>query len=200
MAKLRVLFAHMQNNLSWNETRFHPLWPAYLASSVERHFGPEAIELRLASKDARSEIASFKPHIMAIGSVSSRFNDAIDWARISKQNGLSTIIGGIHISLMPQCLTEDMDVGCIGEGEETICDLLVHFLEYGSFVTKRLADIIGIVYHENGKLTRTPARPMIKPFDKIPHPKRSLIGYQRYDYLLGSRGCPYKCVFCGICH
>ncbi len=196
MTKLRVLFAHMRDNLSGMQTRFHPLWPAYLAASVESHFGQETMEFRLASDDAHFEIALFKPHIVAIGAVSSQFNDAIDWARISKQYGLATIIGGIHISLMPQCLTKDMDVGCIGEGEETFCDLLVHFLKYGSFVPKHMADIKGIVYRDDGKLIRTSARSLIKPFDQIPHPKRALVGYQRHDYLLGSRGCPYKCAFC----
>ena len=196
MTELRVLFAHMQDNLSGVETRFHPLWPAYLAAFAEQQFGTEKFKFRFASKEIHYEIESFKPQIVAIGAVSPKFNDAIECARIAKRYGVSTIVGGVHISTLPECLTEGMDVGCIGEGEQSFAELLAHFFEHGVFRGSQLADIKGIVYRKNGELVKTPIRPLIQTFDQIPHPKRSLVGYLRHDYLLTGRGCPYKCSFC----
>jgi hypothetical protein len=96
----------MQDDISAVDMRYTPLWPGYLAAFAERKMGPEMIEFRLASGDIRSEIEAVRPEIIAIGAVSRKFNAAIDCARTAKQYSLPTIVGGIHISLLPECLTK----------------------------------------------------------------------------------------------
>jgi radical SAM superfamily enzyme YgiQ (UPF0313 family) len=113
-----------------------------------------------------------------------------------KLRGISVVVGGPHISALPECLSQDMDVGCIGEGEQTFFELLQLFNERGCFLPKDLELIRGVVYLDRGKLVRTSPRTPFARLDDIPHPNRSLVGYQSHAYMFTSRGCPYRCVFC----
>jgi hypothetical protein len=42
-----------------------------------------------------------------------------------------TIVGGIHITLLPNKLASEFDVGVLGEGEQTFLELLQTFKKYG---------------------------------------------------------------------
>jgi radical SAM superfamily enzyme YgiQ (UPF0313 family) len=71
------------------------------------------------------------------------------------------------------------------------------FIEENSLPESKLKHIKGIVYRSgNGRLITNPAQPVIRDIDQIPHPKRSLIGYADQSYIISSRGCPFRCVFC----
>lgn len=109
ISELRVLFVHFQEEYSFGSW-YPPLWPAYLAASAETKLGPDRIRFRLAANGIRAELESFKPDIVAIGAVTKDFNKAIWCANVAKQYGVSTIVGGVHISFLPDCLSEDMDV------------------------------------------------------------------------------------------
>lgn len=194
----RILFIDAGDPYKKIQERFYPLWPSYLASYVEKHIGQ--FEFRyMSSLSIEKELKSFKPHLVAISSVSSNYNYAIKYSRIVKNYGLPVIIGGIHISSLPNNLTKDMDVGCIGEGGYTFVELICHYLNYGEFKSEGLGDIKGIVFRDNGRLKLTTSRPLCESLDELPHPKRSVIGYHRWDTMLTSCGCPYKCIFCSAC-
>jgi radical SAM superfamily enzyme YgiQ (UPF0313 family) len=195
---IRVLFIDCTNPEQRATERFRPLWPAFLSAYAEKHLGPDKFEFRLMKGELEDELTAFKYHLVALSSVSVNYNYAMEYASIAKNFGVPVIIGGIHISAMPHCLTEDMDVGCIGEGEETFLELMRHYLKYDSFSKKDLREIKGIVFYDNGQLVKTTARPVPESMDQIPHPNRSLTGYQRTDTMLTARGCPYRCVFCSV--
>ncbi|MBI5572712.1 MAG: radical SAM protein [Desulfomonile tiedjei] len=193
---INVLCVNIVDPISEVENRYPPLWPAYLAAYADRTLGEGRVDFRVVTKGLEQEIESYKPHIVALGSVSQNFALAKQQARVCKERGLPVVIGGPHISLLPECLTRDMDVGCIGEGEQTFSELLELFLDQGRFTPDALSDIAGIAYHEDGRVKVTPRRELIRNLDDVPHPKRSLIGYGRDPYIIGSRGCPYKCTYC----
>lgn len=195
----RILFIDSTDTIARKyEDRFYPFWPSYLTSYLKKHLGSELFEFRVLTKTIEKELESYKPHMVAISSVSRNFNFAKDYARIAKSYNLPVVIGGCHISALPQCLTSDMNVGCIGEGEQTFLEIMKHFIENDGLNPANLGEINGIVYRINGKLIKTPARPAIKQIDTIPHPDRSLQGYLRYDTMQTARGCPYRCVFCSV--
>lgn len=89
----------------------------------------------------------------------------------------------------------------IGEGEETFKDLVDG---------KRLKDIDGIAYMEDGNFFLNKRRKLIKDVDAIPFPKYDLFPMEYYrlvrvsgcdptDFIapvLSGRGCKYKCNFC----
>ena len=170
----------------------HPtLGLGYIASSLRKEFG-DAITFRVINNDLYENTKSFSPDIVGITSVSKNYNRAKEYARIAKESGLPVIIGGVHITALPQTITNDMDVAVIGEGEETIIDLIASFMANGYFDTA----IDGIAFRDNGELIKTNPRRLIRPLDSIPYPARDLLEVHKMAHMLTSRGCPYHCVFC----
>ena len=194
----RVLFIDAGDRYQMMQERYSPLWPGYLASYIEKNLGEGKFDFRFLKRSFDKELNSYKPDLVAISSVSGLYSYAMEYARMARKHKLPVVVGGIHISLMPHTLTDDMDVGCIGEGGETFRELLGHFLEYGKFRPERLGGIQGIVYCQDGALVQTHLRPTFKTLDEMPHPKRSILGYHRSDTMLTSRGCPFKCIFCSV--
>ena len=110
--------------------------------------------------------------------------------------GVPVLMGGIHISALPQSLSPQMTVGCLGEGEVTIVDLINLFLSTGNFSIPELTKIAGICFWDGGRLSVTPPRPLVSNLDEIPLPARELLEISRHAYMFTSRGCPYRCRFC----
>jgi radical SAM superfamily enzyme YgiQ (UPF0313 family) len=117
------------------------------------------------------------------------------------------VAGGEHISAMPDSLSEtDIDIGVLGEGEETILEIIQ------AYDTKDdLGHISGIAYKSgDGSVKVNPRRDRIKKIDDIPWPAWDLMPINNYldsgqtwgvnrgrsMPVMASRGCPYQCTFC----
>ena len=134
---------------------------------------------------------------------------AADLSRLIKDldSDIPLIIGGPHCTfLQKQSLSDipDADVSVMGEGEYVILDL-AKFLQG----EKKLADIPGIYYRENGSILSGKPLQVIHNLDVLPFPARHLA--EKYDYsssafgytlkkkatsLITSKGCPFHCRFC----
>ena len=123
------------------------------------------------------------------------------WARrIKTELDVPVILGGCHVSALPETFSEDFDVAVIGEGEETFRHLLSFYNRNGEFTPKALGRIEGVLYLEEGQLRRTAPRPPIKPIGRIPPPARELFEIRSgTHYISTSRGCPFNCLFCAPC-
>lgn len=196
---LKILFVNSIDVSNGIETVLPQLGLGYLSSSLRKKFGEDRIEIKIIDHSVEQEISAFGPDIVGITSVSQNYNRAIEYASMAKKHGLSVIMGGVHISALPSTLTSDMDVGVIGEGEETIVDIVAIYLEDGSFDEAHLAKIKGIVFRKSGEIFLTEKRDHIKPLDKIAMPARDLLEIKSRTYIFSSRGCPYNCTFCASC-
>jgi anaerobic magnesium-protoporphyrin IX monomethyl ester cyclase len=197
MKKLKILFINAIDSANRIQTRYPSLGIGYLCASLRKRFPEVEFEFSILSDPGQEELARFNPDIVGISSVSQNFNRAIASARMAKKAGKPIICGGVHISMLPGSLTKDMDVGIIGEGEETICDLVGLFLSQSSFQPQELQKIPGIVFRQaDGKLHITPPRPLIPDLDTISMPARDLFSVNTETYMFTSRGCPYRCTFC----
>lgn len=119
------------------------------------------------------------------------------------------ICGGEHISAMPEFVLnscEAIDTLVIGEGEETLVDL-IDAAEKG----RPLEEVNGLAYRkEDGSVLFTETRSRMLAIDDIAEPAWDLIPLETYlegGYsfgvnlgrtipLLATRGCPYECTFC----
>jgi radical SAM superfamily enzyme YgiQ (UPF0313 family) len=148
------------------------------------------------TRTVEQELDEYQPDVVAISAVSQNFNRVAPYAQAAKARGKAVLVGGIHVSMLPECLPQEADAGCIGEGEETFAELMRVFVERGRFSEEALSGVRGIAYRSKGRLVLTESRPLIANLDEIPHPKRDLSGYPSHSYMFTSRGCPYRCSFC----
>lgn len=178
------------------QTMLPPLSLGYLVSSLRAKFGPDAIEYKIIDRDVENVIKTFRPDIVGITCVSQNFNYAIQYAKIAKKRKLPVIIGGTHVSVLPESLTHDFDLAVIGEGEIAIQELFEIFLNKHKFPKADLKKIKGLAYWDGPKLVRTETRLPIMPMDSIIPPARDLMTINKCTHVFSSRGCPYRCTFC----
>jgi radical SAM superfamily enzyme YgiQ (UPF0313 family) len=133
--------------------------------------------------------------IAALSCTTQDYNIAKRIARTIKQKNTNTIVvlGGSHITWLPQTMTRDFDFGVLGEGEQTFVEL-AEYVNSGCKVEK-LFTINGLIFHWDGGIMASPPRALIEPLDNIPPPIRDNPGETMY-HMFTSRGCPYKCAFC----
>ena len=195
--KTRILLINAIHPNIELEQRHPSLGLAYLVSALRNHFGRDYFEFRIIDRGVEKEISHFKPEAVLISSVTQNYDIALKYGRLLRQKQIPVIIGGIHISMMPSSLNSSFDVGVMGEGEETIVELMEVFLSHrNKFTAGDLSKIKGIIYRDGDSVHFTEARPVIKDLDSICFPARDLLRIDRHTYMFTSRGCPYKCVFC----
>ena len=131
---MKMMFINAINPYSEVQNRWPNLGLGYLASALREHFGPKEFEFKIVDSDVERELDAFKPHVVGITSVSQNYNYAKAYARAAKKRAIPVIIGGVHISALPETMTEDMDVAVLGEGEETIVELMEVLLYGGSLI------------------------------------------------------------------
>ncbi len=85
------------------------------------------------------------------------------------------------------------DCVCVGEGEQTLLDIVDG---------KPVDQIPNLVRKVDGKIIQNSIQPLLEDLDQLPFPDRELFDYQnslnqdhRADFMVG-RGCPYRCTYC----
>ena len=149
-------------------------------------------------------ITSHSIDVIGIPGLSPDFHNVKEIVDYSKQINprILTVVGGGIISGDPEPAMKALnaDVGVIGQGEETMCDL-AEALDNG----KSYSNIRGLIFrNQKGELTRTLPRPDFDDIDSIPFP--DYLGFSYLDYMkttnyaaatvVASRSCPYQCTFC----
>ena len=115
----------------------------------------------------------------AIASYSAQIKDAYELADRYRALGVRTVLGGLHVTALPDEALEHADAIVVGEGELGWPDLLAD-LTRGRLVR---------VYGSRGR-----------EFDlaDAPIPRFDLLEVERYNRLTvqTQRGCPWRCEFC----
>jgi radical SAM superfamily enzyme YgiQ (UPF0313 family) len=144
--------------------------------------------------------------VVALTSMTPQIYGALENAKLAKDQGCKTIIGGYHPTLDPEFVAKRSYIDYVvrGEGEHTFREL-IDFID-GKKGDTSMKDINGISYkNKQGKIIHTEDRPLEPDLDNYPMPRRDLINYKDYLYLgarvasvESSRGCPHSCKFCCI--
>ncbi len=202
----------------------------YLSSYLKEHLpGVETCLIELVFGENREravrKILATKPDLIGITTYSVGYQEVIELSNLLKSVSPSTpvILGGPHITTLPQTMSDTSDLAVIGEGEQTLLEICRLWQEstagaasperaFRSFLdAPALADIKGIAYRAAGQLVCTAPRELIADLDSVPPPDLSILNMRWYTSLkqflvkkglyhgftlLTSRGCPYSCRFC----
>ncbi len=165
----------------------------------------------MTHEEVLRQVRDFAPSFVGIYSTTFGWQKAKKTAGdFRKMFGGSAFIcagGPYPIAVQERCLEdagELFDAVVTGEGEFAVLDL-VERLTAGKIID----DIEGIVFRANGRIVKTPQRPLIEDLDSLPFPARELLGdanlyipppatYKRKPVavLMTSRGCNRRCIYC----
>lgn len=182
------------------DSAFPPLAFEYIAAYVEDLVDIKILDSKatnLSLSQVKKKIEKYKPDLVGLTvPVTSAISTVLQYAKIAKLYGATTVIGGWHPSLaVEQTLSSPwIDILVRGEGEFTFRELI----ENGS-----PENVNGLSYKTNGKIKHNPDRPFLKNLDDLKMPSRHLTQNYKYkifhmncDSIETSRGCPQACKFC----
>ncbi|UCE60069.1 MAG: B12-binding domain-containing radical SAM protein [Phycisphaerales bacterium] len=142
------------------------------------------------------EITRFRPHLIGVSMTSFKCRNTYtllhDLRRAFPDPRI--VVGGPHVTANKERVLEEcpaIDVAVVGEGEETILQMLQDI---------PIHTIKGTIYRDRSEVRFTGEREAIRDLDRIPFPTYRGFKLKQYDdtiQMTSSRGCPYRCTFCG---
>lgn len=192
---------------------YPPLGILYLASWLEAAGTDISLyDTTFSTKEAfHRHLIETRPDVIGIyTNLMTKLNvlDAIRFIKSTPElRGMKVVLGGPEITHhVEKFLEHGADVLVIGEGEETMRDLID---AWSSPLPISLRNVPGIAFRDDdGSVVRTPERELLKDIDLLPYPKREGIELERYlrtwrDHhgmsavsVSTMRGCPYSCRWC----
>ncbi|PIU02293.1 hypothetical protein COT66_00995 [Candidatus Shapirobacteria bacterium CG09_land_8_20_14_0_10_49_15] len=148
----------------------------------------------------KAVIAS-KPGLVAFSVFTSEYQWALDLARgIKQQNpALPIVFGGFHPTSVPEVVIKQksVDIICIGEGEQAFVELVKSLS--GKRSNYRIKNLW---FKKDGRVIKNEIRPLLEDLDQLPFPDKDLFFSQlpflsKYYLMMATRGCPYRCTYCG---
>ncbi|MDI9569855.1 MAG: radical SAM protein [Pseudomonadota bacterium] len=174
---------------------------AFLAAGAETRIF-DYIVRRYTREKLWEELDEFQPDVVGATSVTLNYPLAAAILAEAKRRRpeVVTVMGGPHVSFTAAATLQEypeIDLIVMGEGEETIRDLMD-----ARFDKAALPRIRGIAYRRDGSVRVNEPRDFIPDLDSLPLPARHLLPLSRYRALgypisiITGRGCPYECIFC----
>ncbi|MEN8187202.1 MAG: radical SAM protein [Bacteroidota bacterium] len=139
-------------------------------------------ELDSYSEDDITGILNEKPNIIAFSALTARIYETYKLSERFRENGITVVIGGLHVSALPDEAKDYTDIIVHGEGEIT-WEALLNDYENNSLkqLYSSLSEPKYVFQIEDSKI-----------------PKYELLDIDKYNRLTiqTTRGCPHHCNFC----
>ena len=154
-------------------TAFPPLNLPYLAAVTPDHYQIEVLDENIEPFEYR------EADIVGITAYTASVYRAYQIVQIYREKGIPTVMGGIHVSMMPEEASNYCDAVVIGEAESIWPKILEDF--------------------EAGKLQKQ-YKGTWTNLEKLPFPRRDILKnpYYQWGSIQTSRGCPMNCTFCSV--
>ncbi len=155
----------------------------------------------------RKYLVSYKPAFIGLSCTTSSFLDGVRLSVMAREliPGIKTVFGGPHVSALGERILEeyqDVDVIVVGEGEETLRELI-------GCDGREMDTVPGLIFRSDGEVFFSGHREQLE-LDSLPFPAyEKLSGYPKiyslpiFNYprtpntsCTSSRGCPYACSYC----
>ena len=198
--------------ITWQQER-HDIKPAvnllYLASFLNaKGYKSKIIDIpaiNISLQDAVKTVLAEKTPKIAIPLYQGTFDTALALCDEIKKHspGTEIIVGGPLFTALPEKILsfESIDTGVIGEGEETLLEIMQKGSEHYS-------QIDGMAYKINGEIKVNTRQNYIQNLDELPYIDYSLIDMEPYFdlqkelnvpksiFMTTSRGCAFRCTYC----
>jgi radical SAM superfamily enzyme YgiQ (UPF0313 family) len=154
-------------------TSWPPLNLPYIAALTPPHYNIQVIDENIEPFIFR------KADVVGITAMTASVHRAYRIAQKYRSLEIPTIMGGIHVSMMPEEALEFCDAVVIGEAE-SIWPTLLKDLESGRLKKKYKGELLDL--------------------DNLPLPRRDILNQSFYSWgsIQTSRGCPMDCTFCSV--
>ena len=144
----------------------------------------------------KKDVLAFKPDVIGFSVLTNQYKYALEIARDMKSYlDVPILFGGIHVTMDPAATLsrEEVDMICVGEGEEALAQLLEANNPVG---------IQNLGYKINGRAVIEPLRPYVD-ITRLPFKDYEIFDFQQmidakdgWVGLTASRGCPFRCTYC----
>jgi radical SAM superfamily enzyme YgiQ (UPF0313 family) len=153
-----------------------------LAAHTPKNWEVVYRELDNYTEEEIQEILELKPDIIAFSSLTARINETYELSKRFRENGITVVIGGLHVSALPDEAKKHADVIVQGEGE----------LSWGAVLYDFENNCLKQVYSSLSE----PTYDFQLKNSKVP--KYELLEISKYNRLTiqTTRGCPRNCNFC----
>ena len=154
-------------------TAWPPLNLPYLAALTPSHYKIEVIDENIEPFKLK------KADIVGITAYTSSVSRGYDIAQMYRKQGIPTVMGGIHVSMMPEEALNYCDAVVIGEAEDIWPKVLEDF-ETQNLKRQYRGSWIDLAH--------------------LPVPRRDILhnDYYIWGSIQTSRGCPMDCAFCSV--
>lgn len=152
---------------------------------------------RLNFHQVVAHTVDFQPDIIGFTAFTNEIKPAAYLAYKLKEMlpGIVTIIGGVHVTALPEQTLEEFpafDIGVVGEGEKTMVNLCAALEK-----KETLHALNGLVFRESsGAVQRTEPQHRPADLDEIQMPAWDLMPNAPTYFIQSQRGCPFNCSFC----
>ncbi len=162
----------------WGQIKFKfpPLSVLTLAAST-----PEGIEVLITDENLAKIDFESKADLIGITVMTPQAVRAYEIADEFRGKGKKVVLGGFHVSHLPEEALNHADAVVIGEGDRIWKDVIKDFQDSG----------LKKIYKEDGVVS----------LSEIENPRRDLAkgkGYLFTNTIQTTRGCPFQCEFCSV--
>jgi anaerobic magnesium-protoporphyrin IX monomethyl ester cyclase len=147
----------------------------YLSASLQRagysvrHIDHTFMERR----EVLAEIDRLRPSVIGIYCMITMQDEALSLADQVRGKAL-TVVGGPYPSGEPETFVDQFDLVAVGEGEETIVQIMEHLDD------RRFEEIAGLVFKRDGEIIRGASKIRTKDMSHLPLPYRGDVPNAQY--------------------
>ena len=201
-------------------TPYFPLGLLYLAATARQAgYSVALFDAMFSQGGDEAFVAALereRPRVVGISALATVRSAALHLAGLADRHGATVIVGGADPTGRPESYLRHqvdghrpVDLAVVGEGEQTLLEMLPLLLDGESPRYSELSQVAGVAFLDaDDHLVTAPARQHCANLDSLPLPARDLVDMEAYRRswrsrhgffsmsLIATRGCPYGCTWC----
>lgn len=158
------------------------------------------VDAQFQKEDPMTVLRQHEQTLVGVATESRTLDRALKLVRVARAHRHTTLVGGLHVSLVGEDIMRfpEVDYAIAGDGEISTYQLLRALDGESAY-----SDVPGLIFrHQNGTVRRNVNMASATPLEELPLPDFRLAGVRHMPLypLVTSRDCPHRCSFCTVGH